>query len=46
MVGDQETIVVDHVIRMARDVAPGWPISQNDATYIVDIDGDHPSNDG
>jgi hypothetical protein len=25
---------------MARDVAPGWPTSESDATYRVDIDGD------
>ncbi len=42
VVGDREVIVVDHVIRMARDVAPDWPRSENDATYIVDIDGDPP----
>ncbi len=36
----REVIVVDHVIRMARDIAPDWPTSENDATYIVDIDGD------
>jgi hypothetical protein len=33
-------IVIDHVIRMARDVAPEWPSSDNDATYIVSIEGD------
>ena len=42
IVGDREVIVVDHVIRMARDVAPDWPTSENDATYIVQIDGDPP----
>ena len=25
---------------MARDVAPGWPASDCDATYRVDIEGD------
>jgi hypothetical protein len=40
IVDGREAIVVDHVIRMARDVAPDWPSSDNDATYIVDIDGD------
>jgi 2,4-diaminopentanoate dehydrogenase len=40
MVGGREAIVVDHVIRMARDVAPDWPASDNDATYIVHIEGD------
>ena len=40
IVDGREAIVVDHVIRMARDVAPDWPTSQNDATYIVNIEGD------
>lgn len=40
IVDGREAIVVDHVIRMARDVAPDWPTSENDATYIVDIEGD------
>jgi hypothetical protein len=40
VVDGREAIVVDHVIRMARDVAPDWPISDNDATYIVTIEGD------
>lgn len=39
IVGGREAIVVDHVIRMARDIAPDWPTSDNDATYIVDIEG-------
>lgn len=42
VVRGREAIVVDHVIRMARDVAPDWPTSDNDATYIVSIDGDPP----
>jgi len=36
----REVIVVDHVIRMARDVAPDWPTSENDATYLVEVEGD------
>ena len=40
IVDGREAIVVDHVIRMARDVAPDWPASDNDATYIVNIEGD------
>jgi hypothetical protein len=40
IVDGREAILVDHVIRMARDVAPDWPSSENDATYIVHIDGD------
>ena len=40
IVDGREAIVIDHVIRMARDVAPGWPSSDNDATYIVSIEGE------
>ncbi|OMC31144.1 hypothetical protein A5738_18145 [Mycobacterium colombiense] len=40
MVNGREAIVIEHVIRMARDVAPDWPTSDCDATYRVDIEGD------
>ena len=40
IVNGKEAIVLDHVIRMARDVAPDWPNSENDATYMVAIEGD------
>lgn len=40
IVSGREAIVVDHVIRMARDVAPDWPSSDSDATYLVSIEGD------
>lgn len=40
VVDGREAIVVDHVIRMARHVAPEWPSSENDATYLVRIEGD------
>ncbi|OBB66333.1 dihydrodipicolinate reductase [Mycobacterium sp. 852014-50255_SCH5639931] len=40
VVNGREAIVIEHVIRMARDVAPDWPTSEFDATYRVDIDGD------
>lgn len=40
VVGGREAIVVEHIIRMARDVAPDWPTSDHDATYRVDIDGE------
>jgi len=40
VVHGREAIVVEHVIRMARDVAPEWPTSDNDATYLVEIEGD------
>ena len=40
IVNGREAIVIDHVIRMSRDVAPEWPSSDNDATYLVSIEGD------
>ncbi|KUI26888.1 dihydrodipicolinate reductase [Mycobacterium sp. GA-2829] len=40
VVHGREAIVVEHIIRMARDVAPDWWNSDCDATYRVDIDGD------
>ncbi|QNI07619.1 dihydrodipicolinate reductase [Mycobacterium kubicae] len=40
VVNGREAIVVEHIIRMARDVAPKWPSSACDATYRVDIEGD------
>ncbi len=40
VVDGREAIVIEHIIRMARDVAPDWLSSQHDATYRVDIEGD------
>src|SRR6201996_3170656 len=40
VVNGEEAIVLEHVIRMGRHVAPNWPNSDFDATYRVDIDGD------
>jgi hypothetical protein len=40
VVNGREAIVVEHIIRMARDVAPEWLWSEFDATYRVDIEGD------
>src|SRR5246127_2730847 len=40
VVNGREAIVIDHIIRMARDVAPDWPTSEFDATYRIDIEGD------
>src|ERR1700746_1538320 len=40
VVNGREAIVIEHVIRMFRDVAPDWPTSECDATYRVDIEGD------
>ena len=31
--------MIEHIIRMARDVAPDWLSSEYDATYRVDIEG-------
>jgi 2,4-diaminopentanoate dehydrogenase len=40
VVNGREAIVLEHIIRMSRDVAPDWPTSEFDATYRVDIEGD------
>jgi hypothetical protein len=40
VVNGREAIVVEHIIRMARDVAPDWLASEFDATYRVDIEGE------
>lgn len=40
IVDGREAILVEHVIRMARDVAPEWPASDHDATYGVSIEGE------
>ncbi|CAN5827000.1 diacylglycerol kinase [soil metagenome] len=40
MVNGREAVVIEHIIRMARDVAPDWMASDSDATYRVDIEGD------
>ncbi|MGB8390051.1 dihydrodipicolinate reductase [Mycobacterium sp.] len=40
VVNGRQAIVIEHIIRMARDVAPDWPTSDFDATYRVDIEGD------
>jgi len=40
VVGGREAILIEHVIRMARDIAPEWPASDHDATYGVSIEGE------
>jgi hypothetical protein len=40
IVDGRDAIVIEHVIRMARDVAPEWPSSEHDATYLIDIEGE------
>jgi len=39
IINGREAIIIDHIIRMARDVAPNWPSSEHDATYNVSIEG-------
>ncbi len=39
VVDGRDAIVLEHIIRMSRDVAPDWPSAHNDATYRVDVDG-------
>ena len=40
VVKGREAIVLVHIIRMSRDVAPDWPSAPTDATYRVDIEGE------
>jgi len=40
VVDGRECIVIEHVNRMAVDLAPEWPIGERDGTYTVHIEGD------
>jgi 2,4-diaminopentanoate dehydrogenase len=40
VVDGRDTLVVEHVNRMARDLAPEWPIGERDGTYRIIIEGD------
>ena len=40
VVDGREAIVIEHVNRMAPDLAPEWPAAPRDGTYRVTIDGD------
>jgi hypothetical protein len=40
IVDDREVITIEHVNRMAADVAPDWPSGHVDGTYRIEIDGD------
>ena len=40
VVDGRERIVIEHVNRMAPDLAPDWPIGDRDGTYRVVIEGD------
>jgi hypothetical protein len=40
VVDGRECIVIEHVNRMAADLAPEWPLGERDGTYRVIIEGD------
>jgi hypothetical protein len=40
VIGGRDAIVIEHVNRMALDLAPEWPSAQRDGTYRVVIDGE------
>jgi hypothetical protein len=40
VVGGRDAIVIEHVNRMALDLAPDWPVADRDGTYRVVFDGD------
>jgi hypothetical protein len=40
IVGGREAVVIEHVNRMAPDIAPEWPSGAVDGTYRVTIEGD------
>ncbi len=40
VVDGRDAIVVEHVNRMAADLAPHWPTADQDGTYRIVVDGD------
>lgn len=40
IVGGRDAIVIEHVNRMAPDLAPDWPTAERDGTYRIAIDGE------
>lgn len=42
VVNGRDAIVIEHVNRMAMDIAPEWPSAARDGTYRVMIDGEPP----
>ena len=40
IVGGREAIVIEHVTRLASDVAPHWPSGPSDHCYRIHIEGD------
>ena len=39
VVDGRDAIVIEHVNRMAEDVAPDWPSARRDGTYRIEIEG-------
>ncbi len=40
VVDGRDAIVIEHVNRMAPDLAPDWPTAERDGTYRITIEGD------
>jgi 2,4-diaminopentanoate dehydrogenase len=40
VVDGRDAIIIEHVTRMGRDVAPHWPIGDRDITYRIEIEGE------
>jgi 2,4-diaminopentanoate dehydrogenase len=40
VVNGRDAIVIEHVNRMADDIAPDWPVGARDGTYRILIDGE------
>jgi hypothetical protein len=39
VVGGRDAILIEHVNRMASDLAPEWPSARRDGTYRIEIEG-------
>jgi hypothetical protein len=39
VVGGRDAIVIDHITRLARHVAPDWPIGEADLSYRIVLEG-------
>jgi hypothetical protein len=40
VVDGRDAIVIEHVNRMADDVAPDWPVADRDGTYRIQLEGE------
>ena len=40
VVGGRDAIIIEHVNRMARDLAPDWPNAERDGVYRIEIEGE------